>query len=289
MDRNKGFYALVQFCPDRSRLEAANIGVVLLCPDLKFLQARMSEHNSRARRFFGKVDSELLELQKGEIMDRLRLHAAELSDPRSFADFAGRRGNQVRISELRYVSVQDPEVSLEALFEELVGEKADLMGSATSQLLKPRKRRILSQFKSALEDAGVAELVKTDLEIAIPNLSRSISVPFGYQNGLFNIIEPTRFDLPKADENFEKACRRAIEGEALRDQSDPVLGQLGLTVVGKFAHGDDIERARVREILQPKGVRLYEFDNLGPLIHDIRHAAAMHGFGDRENGAETRI
>jgi hypothetical protein len=285
MDRSKGFYALVQFCPDLSRLEAANIGVVLLCPDLDFVQVRMSEDNSRARKFFGKIDAGLLELQKAEIKDRLNLHAKELLNPESFADFAGRRGNQIRITELRYVAVQDPVESLDALYRELLGEGADL-SLASQEPVKKRKRRILSQFRSALEDAGVAQLVQTDLEIPLPNLSRSISVPFGYQNGLFNIIEPTRFDLPKPDENFEKACRRAIEGEALRDQSDPVLGRLGLTVVGKFGADDELERKRVREILEPKGVRFYEFGKLAPLVDDIRHAAAMHGFAS-QHGARN--
>ena len=30
----KGYYSAIQYCPDRSRMEAANVGVMLLCPQI---------------------------------------------------------------------------------------------------------------------------------------------------------------------------------------------------------------------------------------------------------------
>lgn len=50
----KGFYSLIQFCPDPARLVAGNIGVVLFCPDREFLEVRIVGDNSRVQRFFGK-------------------------------------------------------------------------------------------------------------------------------------------------------------------------------------------------------------------------------------------
>ena len=43
---NKAYYCLIQYCPDMSRLEAANVGVVLFCPEKGFLAARMSRDNA---------------------------------------------------------------------------------------------------------------------------------------------------------------------------------------------------------------------------------------------------
>lgn len=40
MNTSKGYYSLVQYCPDRSRMESANLGVVLFCPDLDFLDVK---------------------------------------------------------------------------------------------------------------------------------------------------------------------------------------------------------------------------------------------------------
>ena len=39
MTTEKGYYSLIQFCPDVSRLEAVNLGVILFCPGSAFLQA----------------------------------------------------------------------------------------------------------------------------------------------------------------------------------------------------------------------------------------------------------
>ena len=52
MTAHKGYYSVVQYCRDRSRLEAANTGVLLFCPELGYLQARTSRDNARIRRFF---------------------------------------------------------------------------------------------------------------------------------------------------------------------------------------------------------------------------------------------
>ena len=48
----RGYYSLIQYCPDRSRLEAANVGVVLFVPDRSFFKARISPNNEHVRRFF---------------------------------------------------------------------------------------------------------------------------------------------------------------------------------------------------------------------------------------------
>ena len=71
---SKGYYSLIQYCPDRSRLEGANIGVVLFCPERRFLQARLSNGNDRLRRFFGagSFDPSALAAAKRAIAARLQ-------------------------------------------------------------------------------------------------------------------------------------------------------------------------------------------------------------------------
>ena len=38
MKPSRGYYCIIQYCPDLGRLEAANIGVLLFCPDRGFLK-----------------------------------------------------------------------------------------------------------------------------------------------------------------------------------------------------------------------------------------------------------
>ena len=53
MALSKAYYCLVQYCPDLSRLESANVGVLLFCPEKRFLGARILRGNARIRHFFG--------------------------------------------------------------------------------------------------------------------------------------------------------------------------------------------------------------------------------------------
>jgi len=47
----RGYYWIIQYCPDLGRLEAANIGVLLFCPDRE-IKARMASDNGRIRHFW---------------------------------------------------------------------------------------------------------------------------------------------------------------------------------------------------------------------------------------------
>ena len=49
MKPSKGCYSLIQYCPDLGRLEAANVGVLLFCPEPHFLKAQL-RHPPRVRR-----------------------------------------------------------------------------------------------------------------------------------------------------------------------------------------------------------------------------------------------
>ena len=60
MSITKGYYSLIQFCPDPSRLEGVNIGVLLFSPENGKLKFRLTENNRRIRKVFGKQDWDFL-------------------------------------------------------------------------------------------------------------------------------------------------------------------------------------------------------------------------------------
>ena len=37
MNSKRGYYSLIQFCPEPSRAEAVNLGVLLFCPEAGFI------------------------------------------------------------------------------------------------------------------------------------------------------------------------------------------------------------------------------------------------------------
>ena len=56
MKPQKGYYSIVQYCPELSRFEAANIGVLLFRPVSGFLNVMTSGNNRRIIKFFGSKD-----------------------------------------------------------------------------------------------------------------------------------------------------------------------------------------------------------------------------------------
>jgi hypothetical protein len=67
----QGYYSIVQYCPDPSRLEAVNIGVVLFCPEQSLPKVRFGRPKTRVDQLFGKQDWEFVESQKAAIEARL--------------------------------------------------------------------------------------------------------------------------------------------------------------------------------------------------------------------------
>jgi hypothetical protein len=119
-----GYYSLIQYCPDAAREEAANVGVVLFCPETGFLEARTASGNDRIRRFFQPVDPdwERIKAMKLSIERRLRVDRDQFRDLAALERFAATRANAMRLTKPKAVAVEDPAAELNRLFERLVGE-----------------------------------------------------------------------------------------------------------------------------------------------------------------------
>ena len=53
----RGFFSLIQFCPDLDRGEYANVGIVLVVPQRGILDIRLSEDNKGPKQRFGSTHS----------------------------------------------------------------------------------------------------------------------------------------------------------------------------------------------------------------------------------------
>lgn len=122
MEFHKGYYSLIQYCPDPSRLEAANVGVLLFCPELDVLETRLVKDNGRIRRFLGEQDWLLVDGAKEAIAERLSVDRQCFRTVEDEQDFIASRANGIQISDLRPMKMDDPETDLDRLFRRLVVE-----------------------------------------------------------------------------------------------------------------------------------------------------------------------
>jgi hypothetical protein len=265
MNPTRGYYSLIQFCPDLSRLEAANIGVVLFCPELDFLDVRMAGDNSRIQRFFGKrsFDWSRINSYKQGIKERLEIEGKDFRGPEDLKSFGERRGNSIQLTPPRPITVREPRKDLEQLFEEVVGQRR------RPNAVKSFRRRFVEQ----LDKANLGSKLKRDIQIHIPSLNKEIDVPFGYRDGRFNLIQPVSFHANDPAQVRRTASAHAIDGIALYEHSDREFGELELVVVGSFRTNTKEVREDVRRILAQGRTKLYAASEVEDLIQEIR----VHG------------
>jgi hypothetical protein len=258
----KGYYSLIQYCPDLSRLEAANIGVLLFCPEKLFLQARTVRGNKRIQRFFGKEghDWDRIDSFKLGLEERLAAENGDIENLDDLERFIALRANELQLTPPRPMRVEDPKKELEALFQELVGGQH-----------RKQKRTSFKQFlDEKLKTPTLQKKLKMDVLVKVPVLNRHIHVPYGFQNGRFNLIQPARFRGETQTQAETTACKYAIEGRSLFEHADRKLGDLQLIVVGEFGTRPDDKKVSVERILKENKVRLYSANELDSLVDEIR-------------------
>lgn len=126
MAQTRALYSVVQYVPDGSRAEAANVGVVLFVPSPRWLEVRVSPSLERVRRFFRPDDEELrrIELALDAFKHRMELARDEFESESDLERFVAARADSLRLTSPRVVMVEEPLSDLEALYSELVAEKA---------------------------------------------------------------------------------------------------------------------------------------------------------------------
>jgi hypothetical protein len=263
MNKNRGYYSLIQFCPDPSRLEGVNIGVVLYSQSEKRLKVQFTRNNQRIRKFFGNQDWSLINRAKASIENQLR--SQQFLSVEELEGYISKRANIIQMTPPRPMHLTDLDTSIKELHFRLVD--GDLL---------ERRHRIDGFLTQRLTEAGVVDLVAKSVSVEIPDIKRHIRVPYGYQNGRFNLISPVQFDS-SPELIFSKTGKSAIEGQLLYNKRHPTFGEMRLVVVANF--DEQIEssaREFVKRTLVEHSVTLYSFEDLAPLMDDIRRSAATH-------------
>src|SRR5438552_10755181 len=109
----RGYYSVIQYCPDPSRLEAVNIGVALFCPELRFLRARFGRRKTRVNQLFGRQDWAFLALQQAAIEARFACEREGFAKLGDFEAYVSRRANALILTGPRPVKVENPEFELD--------------------------------------------------------------------------------------------------------------------------------------------------------------------------------
>jgi hypothetical protein len=262
MSATKGYYSIIQYCPDLGRFEAANVGVLLFCPETGFLKAATARSNSRIKRFFGTEDHDWTRINdfKRGLVNRLDKEHSEIKTVDDLRKFIALRANVMQITSPLPIKVVDAEKQLRELFEEITGESTRT----------GRTRSLRSYVGEMLSGPDVSAKVVHDIRVTVSALEKEVEIPFGFQNGRFNLINPVRFGGQNPDQWFATASKYAVEGRSLYEHPDPTLGDLQLVVVGEFLAKDHQTPGRVQRVFEDYGVKLFRIEDLPKLVDEIR-------------------
>lgn len=265
MESSKGYYCLIQYCPDLARLEAANVGVILFCPELGFIRAKIAQGNDRIRRFFGSEDNDWTQINaiKNAIVNRLEVTGKDFKTIDDLTTFISTRANEVQLTTPRPLKVSAPAKDLDDLFEELVGGRSN-------HPLKYSAPPVEKALERTFRDSGVEEFIRRDVTVTVPAFHKSLTVPYSFKNGRFNLIQPVRFHQTQELRVLDLACRHAVEGRSLYEHPDEKLGELKLIVVGSFEPESGEFKDVVSNILRENKVALHSIEDVQGLVDEIK-------------------
>jgi hypothetical protein len=265
-DAYTGYYAIIQYCPDHSRLESANVGVVLVCPEINYLNCRINMKNERIRKFFGDQVADLHQIKsmKQGLMNRL-LNDPALTDLENFRKFQSLLANELQISELRPVRVVNPEVELIQLYAELVDA-----GTKQEKIVAPALFERLDQM---MHSEHLKSLVQRNVKVRLPIIDQSIEVPYSYQNGRLNLIQKQNYTHESDTPIFKAASQIAVQGHLLAKHEVESKGRCQMVVVGSFGAHNSVIKSKVQQLLHEHDVVLYHEDTIDELESIILRTA----------------
>jgi hypothetical protein len=207
----RGFYSVVQYCPDRFRAEAVNVGLVLLCLEPHAVRVRMTGNHERVRKLFSiaRPDLKNLKLSTHGLTSRIEQSVEELRTPEDLAAFAASRANDLRLTEPRLTKLDDINTDFDRLFAQLVEEHstAALAEASPAEVLPPALGEVFYRLQQSKK-------IWQPGKITVPVYKHKMEIPYAYKNGWVNLVKPHVFPATKHAET--QAATLAVNGDLIR-------------------------------------------------------------------------
>lgn len=244
------------------------MGVLLFCPERKYLRARFSSNNERIRHFFGEEAGDLKQIKamKRMLEHRLTVEADEIRNLAGLQRFASLLANEIIISDPRPTLVEEPDVELAQLFDDLV--------ASTQRQEPPPEATLVHRLRLRLDMHPLKEVIRRDIKVTVPVIGSEFTVPFAYQNGKLNLIEAHEFNQQREQDVIRDLLNKAAQGHLISKHPDPVAGRQQLVIVASFGHAAEGYRQRVEEVLRDHDVSFFDengIDRLEQQIVDTAH------------------
>jgi len=172
-------YAIVRFMPFVETGEFANVGIVLMCPELGYFNFQLLNRIRRITAFFDQLEARIYRGAKSDLKDELnriktQLETTYQNDKSArflFQELIRPREVMLRFDAPRVVLADDPEKKLEELFSFYVGRDF-----VTPEYIE---QRLEKKMRSLLIEASVKDLYQ---EIRIEHGAFHARFPFAHKS-----------------------------------------------------------------------------------------------------------
>jgi hypothetical protein len=178
----QGFFSLIQFCPDASRAEAVNVGLVLFQVEPAATVVRVVDDVAPAVKRLGRKDETTTVLSIVRSMKN-RIEVEEFGSVDALEKFARSRGNQVQLTLPRPMTIDDLAADLDSMFDELVA-----VPGSTAEPTKERAPTLLEKTFASLA-SRLPDRVFVRPELHVRSLGIALHPNFAYRNGCLNVVE----------------------------------------------------------------------------------------------------
>ncbi|MDR2169695.1 MAG: DUF3037 domain-containing protein [Planctomycetaceae bacterium] len=242
----QGYYSLIQYCPDWTRLEVCNLGVLLFCPEHKYLEVEMVQQcEKKIHAILGKNHSlEHIATFKNSFAKRIYAERKNITVLDDFKKFIACRANSFLITEPRSIMVTTPQDELSELFTEIFGKvpvaKKEKRPSIKYELFNVLQKKIGDNLNNL-----VARYLP-EIEIPVPGVHRTIRPCAGFINDSFNLILNERLTL---EDSFRKMSCDTVIGQFLYNKENEIWGKQSLLILADI--DDDVEIKKQIEAFRP--------------------------------------
>ena len=262
---SKAYYSLVQFVPDLARQEPLNVGIAVACPGTGFAEVTMAERSGSCTPGSGR-GSELFEATKAAFANRFKEEGRRFHSVEEMATFKASGTNPLRLTPPRQFVLRNAGADIHALFEKLV----EAHPAAEVKLAVARGPRVGTRLREAFSSRNVVQFVERDVETFVPAFRTNLKVPFAFQNGRYNLIEPVDFTTRDESDRERRSAWFAVAGKSIYETPDKTRGERKLVVVARLPERREDAR-KVSEMLQDYSVACIPMseDGLNQLAAEI--------------------
>lgn len=265
----RGFYSVIQYCPDRFRAEAVNVGLVLLRFEPHAVCVRIENNHERVRKLFGLARPELkdLALATQGLKSRIEKCADDFRTEEDLAAFAATRANDLRLTEPRLAKLANFEEDFDRLYSQLVEQLA-----TEKRTHQTAAEKLPSRLQELFSRLSAEKKLWTPGKITVPVFNSEMEIPYAYQNGVVNYIKPHVFPETKRAEG--QAARLAVNGDLI--QRNPVDGETRRLIVVSARETPEQEKAidnHIAPLFEEYHVRLIRPDDVDEFAEEVEASA----------------